>query len=129
MMERCGHGRVVFARDAAHVVSPLGARGGNGAVGDADNLAWKLALVLKNEAPESLVASYCSERRAPARENILASTRSTDFITPKIPAALDFRDAPVSVARDFPFPRPLINSGRLSVPACHAGSPLDPPYV
>ena len=45
MMERFLHGRTIFAGDAAHVVSPFGARGGNAAVADADNLAWKLARV------------------------------------------------------------------------------------
>jgi 3-(3-hydroxy-phenyl)propionate hydroxylase len=127
MMERFVHGRVVFAGDAAHVVSPFGARGGNAAVADADNLAWKLALVLNREAPESLIDSYCCERRAAARENILASSRSTDFITPKFPASRIFRDATLSLARDFPFARALINSGRLSVPTSQAGSPLDTP--
>src|SRR5258708_32341368 len=102
MMEHFVHGRVVFAGDAAHVVSPFGARGGNGAVADADNLAWKLALVLKGEAPESLIDSYCSERRTAARENILASTRRTDFITPKFPPSRSFREATLSCARSFP---------------------------
>jgi 3-(3-hydroxy-phenyl)propionate hydroxylase len=129
MKERFVQGRVVFAGDAAHVVSPFGARGGNAAVADADNLAWKLALVLGGEAPESLIDSYCSERWAAARENILASTRSTDFITPKFPASRAFRDATLSLARDFPFARALINSGRLSVPTSQAGSPLDTPDV
>jgi len=128
-MERFVHGRVVFAGDAAHVVSPFGARGGNAAVADADNLAWKLALVLKGEAPQGLIETYDSERRAAARENILNSTRSTDFITPKFPASRIFRDATLSLARDFPFARALINSGRLSVPTSQAGSPLDTPDV
>jgi 3-(3-hydroxy-phenyl)propionate hydroxylase len=127
MMERFVHGRVVFAGDAAHVVSPFGARGGNGAVADADNLAWKLALVLKGEAPENLIDSYDSERRAAAQENILNSTRSTDFITPKFVASRIFRDATLSLAREFPFARALINSGRLSVPTSQTGSPLDTP--
>jgi 3-(3-hydroxy-phenyl)propionate hydroxylase len=125
MMEKFVHGRVVFAGDAAHVISPFGARGGNAAVADADNLAWKLALVLAGKAPESLIDSYCSERRAAARENILNSTRSTDFITPKFPASRAFRDAVLTLAHDFPFARALINSGRLSVPTAHSGSALD----
>jgi 3-(3-hydroxy-phenyl)propionate hydroxylase len=129
MMERFVHGRVVFAGDAAHVVSPFGARGGNAAIADVDNLAWKLALVLAGRAPVTLVDSYCSERRAAARENILNSTRSTDFITPKFPASRVFRDATLSLARDFPFARALINSGRLSVPTIQPGSPLDTPDV
>lgn len=127
MMERFVHGRVVFAGDAAHVVSPFGARGGNAAIADVDNLAWKLALVLQKEAPAALLDSYCSERRAAARENILNSTRSTDFITPKFPASRVFRDATLALARDFPFARALINSGRLSVPTAQTGSPLDTP--
>ena len=126
MMERFRHGRVIFAGDAAHVVSPFGARGGNGAIADVDNLAWKLALVVEKAAPESLLDSYCSERRAASRENILNSTRSTDFITPKFPASRAFRDATLALARDFPFARALINSGRLSVPTLHE-SELDTP--
>ncbi len=129
MMERFVHGRAIFAGDAAHVVSPFGARGGNAAVADADNLAWKLAAVLSGEAPARLLDTYCSERRAASRENILNSTRATDFITPRFPAARLFRDATLSLARDFPFARALINSGRLSVPTAHLGSPLDTPDI
>ena len=127
MMERFVHGRTIFAGDAAHVVSPFGARGGNAAVADVDNLAWKLALVLEGKAPPSLLDRYCSERRGASHENILNSTRSTDFITPKFPAARAFRDATLALARDFPFARALINSGRLSVPTAQPGSPLDTP--
>ena len=127
MMERFVVGHVIFAGDAAHVVSPFGARGGNAAVADVDNLAWKLALVVSREAPASLLDSYCSERRAAARENILHSTRSTDFITPKFGASRAFRDAALSLAPDFPFARALINSGRLSVPTLQPGSPIDTP--
>ncbi len=127
MMERFVQGRVIFAGDAAHVVSPFGARGGNAAVADVDNLAWKLARVLAGQSPPPLLDSYCNERRAAARENILNSTRSTDFITPKFPASRAFRDAALALARDFPFARALVNSGRLSVPTAQLGSPLDTP--
>lgn len=127
MMERFVQGRVIFAGDSAHVVSPFGARGGNAAVADVDNLAWKLARVLAGQSPPALLESYCSERRAAARENILNSTRSTDFITPKFPASRAFRDAALALARDFPFARALVNSGRLSVPTVQPDSPLDTP--
>ena len=60
-MERFVHGRVVFAGDSAHCVSPFGARGANSGVQDTDNLAWKLDWVLSGRAPESLVASYDEE--------------------------------------------------------------------
>ncbi len=70
-MERFRHGRVLFAGDAAHGVSPFGARGANGGVQDAENLAWKLAWVLKGRAPDALLDSYGAEREAAADENIL----------------------------------------------------------
>jgi 3-(3-hydroxy-phenyl)propionate hydroxylase len=121
------HGRTIFAGDSAHQVSPFGARGGNGGVQDADNLAWKLAAVLRGEAPASLLESYDAERIPATDENILHSTRSTDFITPKTPAARAYRDAVLDLARRFPFARPWVNSGRLSRPAVLADSPLNTP--
>ncbi len=120
-MERFRDGRVLFAGDAAHGVSPFGARGANSGVQDADNLGWKLRLVLDGTAPESLLDSYAAEREFAADENIRASTRSTDFITPKTSVSRLFRDAVLDLARDFPFARTLVNSGRLSLPTSYAG--------
>ncbi len=126
-MERFRDGRVLFAGDAAHGVSPFGARGANGGVQDADNLAWKLRLVLEGHSPPTLLDSYAAEREVAADENILASTRSTDFITPKSPVSRMFRDAVLDLARDHPFARRLVNSGRLSVPTSYTLSPLNTP--
>ncbi len=56
-------GRVFLAGDAAHVMPPTGGFGGNTGVHDADNLAWKLAAVLRGEADEALLDSYEAERR------------------------------------------------------------------
>ncbi len=123
-LERFRHDRVIFLGDAAHQVSPFGARGGNGGVQDADNLAWKLAAVLRGEAPEALIDSYDAERIPAADENISHSTRSTDFITPKTKAAHAIRDAVLDLAARHAFARPLVNSGRLSRPAVLTGSPL-----
>ena len=92
-MDAFRHGRVLFAGDAAHGVSPFGARGANSGVQDADNLAWKLRLVVEGKAPDSLLDSYAREREYAADENILNSTRSTDFITPKSEASRLLRDA------------------------------------
>jgi 3-(3-hydroxy-phenyl)propionate hydroxylase len=94
-------------------------------VQDADNLAWKLALVLDGRAPERLLDSYASERELAADENILNSTRSTDFITPKSTVSRTFRDAALTLARDCAFARGLVNSGRLSVPTVLTTSPLN----
>jgi 2-polyprenyl-6-methoxyphenol hydroxylase-like FAD-dependent oxidoreductase len=57
-------GRVLIAGDAAHACSPMEGHGMNTGIQDAFNLGWKLALVVKGEAPESLLDSYDVERRA-----------------------------------------------------------------
>ena len=100
---------------------PSGARGANSGLQDIDNLAWKLDLVLAGKAPESLLKSYHAERAYAADENILNSTRSTDFITPKSDASRAFRDAVLDLARDHDFARRLVNSGRLSLPSTYSG--------
>nr|WP_202109619.1 FAD-dependent oxidoreductase [Bordetella sp. 02P26C-1] len=126
-MDTFRHQRVVFAGDAAHRVSPFGARGANSGVQDADNLAWKLAAVLEGIAPDTLMDTYASEREAAADENLLNSTRSTDFITPKCAVSRHFRNATLRLAREHPFARGLVNSGRLSLPSVYADSPLNTP--
>lgn len=121
------HGRVLFAGDAAHQVSPFGARGANSGIQDSDNLAWKLKSVVDGVAGEALLDSYAHERGAAADENLLNSTRSTDFITPKSEVSRLFRNAVLGLAREHPFARALVNSGRLSVPAWYADSALNTP--
>lgn len=126
-MQRFRHDRVLFAGDCAHLVSPFGARGANSGIQDTDNLVWKLELVLRGHAPEALLDSYDFERVAAADENILNSTRSTDFITPKSAVSRSFRDAVLALARRHAFARRLVNSGRLSVPKVLDASPLNTP--
>ena len=121
------HGRVLFAGDAAHQVSPFGARGANSGIQDADNLGWKLDAVLSGRAPEALLDSYHTERAYAADENLLNSTRSTDFITPKSAMSKRFRNAVLGLAREHAFARALVNSGRLSVPATLGRSALVTP--
>ena len=120
-------GRALFVGDAAHLVSPFGARGANSGIQDVDNLAWKLELVLSGQAPQRLLDSYDSERTFAADENILTTTRSTDFITPKSKVSRTFRDAVLMLAKRHAFARRLVNSGRLSVPAIAVDSPLNTP--
>jgi 3-(3-hydroxy-phenyl)propionate hydroxylase len=126
-LARFRHGRVIFLGDAAHQVSPFGARGFNGGIQDADNLAWKLAWVLAGQAPEALLDSYDEERLVAADENIRHSTRSTEFITPRNAASRALRDAVLALAERHPFARRMINSGRLSTPAHLGFSSLNTP--
>jgi len=128
-MDRFRHGRVLFTGDAAHQVSPFGARGANSGIQDTDNLVWKLKLVIEGKAPERLLDSYDEERVYAADENILNSTRSTDFITPKSKVSRVFRDAALELAEHHPFARRIVNSGRLSVPAILRASSLNSPDV
>ena len=126
-MARFRVGRVLFAGDAAHGVSPFGARGANSGVQDADNLGWKLAAVVGGSAGEALLDSYASEREDAADENIRHSTRATDFITPKSAVSRLFRDAVLELAREHALARTLVNSGRLSTPTTLARSALNTP--
>jgi 3-(3-hydroxy-phenyl)propionate hydroxylase len=121
------HGRTLFVGDVAHQVSPFGARGANSGIQDTDNLIWKLKLVIDGKAPEALLDSYAEEREFAADENLMNSTRSTDFITPKSKTSLTFRNAVLTLARKHPFARALVNSGRLSVPAFLSESSLNTP--
>ncbi|AUG76409.1 hypothetical protein CFP65_1517 [Kitasatospora sp. MMS16-BH015] len=66
--------RVLLAGDAAHVVPPTGGHGMNTGIGDADNLAWKLAAVVAGGADQALLDTYEAERRPVARQVIEVST-------------------------------------------------------
>ncbi|MEP1442774.1 MAG: FAD-dependent oxidoreductase [Hyphomicrobiales bacterium] len=121
-LKRMVHNRVLFVGDSAHVVSPFGARGGNGGMHDVDNLGWKLAAVLGG-ANKDLLETYNSERLHGASENIKNSSRATRFMTPKSPMEMMFRDEVLKLANKEDFARKLINSGRLSVPCA---LPIEP---
>ena len=118
-MDRFIHGRVIFAGDAAHQVSPFGARGANSGLEDAENLAWKLDRVLRKQSPVSLLESYHIERSAAADENIRESTRSTDFMAPNSHQEARLRKAVLSLAKETEFGKRMVNGGRLSVPSIY----------
>ncbi len=123
-LERFLHGRIAFVGDSAHVVSPFGARGGNGGIHDVDNLCWKLAAILRGEAGPALLESYDEERIHGADENILNSSRATAFMSPPDEASALFRDEALLLAARHGYARRLINSGRLSVPCDLRGKSL-----
>ena len=125
-MDRFIHGRVIFAGDAAHQVSPFGARGANSGLEDAENVAWKLDRVLRGLSPETLLESYHIERSAAADENIRESTRSTDFMAPVSQQEARLRKAVLALARETEFGKRMVNGGRLSVPSVYE-TPLSTP--
>ena len=115
-LEKFIHNRIIFAGDSAHVVSPFGARGGNGGMQDVDNLCWKLASLIQGKASINLLYSYEKERVFGADDNIAHSTRTTKFMTPAEGIEQRFRDQLFKLAKYNPFVRGWINSGRLSQP-------------
>ncbi|MGY6410177.1 MAG: FAD-dependent monooxygenase [Alkalilacustris sp.] len=125
-MERFVHGRVVFAGDAAHQVSPFGARGANSGMQDADNLGWKLAAIWRGADP-ALIESYNWERGLAAEENILAAARASDFITPRSAASRALRDAVLALAERHAFAQEMVNTGRMVEPCVYDDGPLNGP--
>ena len=117
-------GRVFFAGDSAHVVSPFGARGGNSGVQDADNLAWKLAAVSQRQAAPALLDSYHTERHEAAQHNVLVTNRTARFLRPADGAERLFRTAAISLAKRHGFARQLVNTGRMSVPNVYTRSAI-----
>lgn len=125
-MDRFIHGRVIFAGDSAHQVSPFGARGANSGLEDAENLSWKLDRVLRGTSPASLLESYHAERSMAADENIRESTRSTDFMAPNSHQEARLRKAVLSLAKETEFGKRMVNGGRLSVPCSYDTSLSSP---
>ncbi len=121
-LDQLRHGRVFFVGDAAHVVSPFGARGGNSGVQDADNLAWKLAAVLQRRAAPDLLHSYHQERHEAATQNVLVTNRTARFLRPADGVERVFRTAAISLAKRHAFARQLVNTGRMSVPNVYSQS-------
>lgn len=84
---RFGQGRAFLLGDAAHVHSPVGGQGMNTGIGDAVNLAWKLAAVLTQAAPEALLDTYEPERIRFARRLVATTDRAFTLVTARGPLA------------------------------------------
>ena len=113
-------GRVLLAGDAAHLVSPFGARGLNSGVADAENAAWKIAHVGYGWAPEELLESYHAERHAAARENLAVTTATMDFLVPPDAERAAHRADVLARAAVDPAARAHVDSGRLAEPFWYA---------
>lgn len=84
--------RYFLAGDAAHIHSPAGGQGMNTGIQDAANLAWKLTLVLKNGAPDSLLDSYEEERHPVGAQLLKTTDRMFSMNTTSSPAMIALRN-------------------------------------
>jgi 3-(3-hydroxy-phenyl)propionate hydroxylase len=123
-LESYRHGRVLFAGDAAHLVPIFGVRGANSGIDDADNLAWKLAFVVKGLASDRLLDTYSQERVFATEENLSYGTKSTEFMAPPSFAFKLMRQAVLSLAVKHCELRSLINP-RQSAAISYVESPLN----
>jgi 3-(3-hydroxy-phenyl)propionate hydroxylase len=119
------HGRVFFIGDGAHIVPIFGVRGLNNGLADAENIGWKLALVLHGEANERLLDSYSPERRGATLDVFANATKSTRFMTPPTRGWRLAREAALSLSLRHEFPRGLANPRQMQ-PYTYAESPLTP---
>jgi 3-(3-hydroxy-phenyl)propionate hydroxylase len=119
------HGRVIFIGDSAHIVPIFGVRGLNNGLADAENIGWKLALVLLGEADERLLDSYSPERRGATLDVFANATKSTRFMTPPTRGWRLAREAALSLSLKHEFPRGLANPRQMQ-PYTYSGSPLTP---
>ena len=120
-------GRVLLAGDAAHLMSPFGARGLNSGIEDAANLAWRLALVAGEVAPETLLDGYERERMAAARENLRVTSRTMLFMAPPDRLRRLRRRAILRGSLHAGWPRRFVDSGKLAVPAVYGAGPVGLP--
>jgi 3-(3-hydroxy-phenyl)propionate hydroxylase len=119
------HGRVFFVGDAAHIVPIFGVRGLNNGLADAENIGWKLALVLHGEADDQLLDSYSPERRGATLDVFANATKSTRFMTPPTRGWRLAREAALSLSLKHEFPRGLANPRQMQ-PYTYSESPLTP---
>lgn len=112
-------GRVLLAGDAAHVMSPFGARGLNSGICDADNAAWKIALDRAGEAGPHLLETYHLERAAAADENLRVTGETMRFLVPRTEAERAHRRRVLEQGLT-----DEIDSGRLFEPFAYRDSPL-----
>ena len=117
-------GRIFLAGDAAHVHSPAGGQGMNTGMQDAFNLAWKLAMVIREEAPPGLLDSYSPERSAVGDMVLRNASRLTDMGTLAHPAAQAARDMALHFMLGFHAVQERLAATMSEVEIAYASSPL-----
>jgi 2-polyprenyl-6-methoxyphenol hydroxylase-like FAD-dependent oxidoreductase len=119
LADKFAAGRVFLAGEAAHVNPPWGGHGFNTSVGDAVNIAWKIAAVEHGWAPPELLASYEAERRGVAEQTLACAESNMRALTGDLPAD----EATIQEVKRFEF-----FSLGLVLGYSYAGSPLIQPF-
>lgn len=122
-LAKYNHGRVMFCGDAAHLLPVFGVRGMNTGVQDSINLGWKLAAVIKEQAPPDILDTYSSERVADARAICFEAARSTRMVAPPTRGHRVMQRAVLSLAKEQEWVRGLLH-WRTSHPIGYGDSPL-----
>ncbi|MGW1229838.1 FAD-dependent monooxygenase [Streptomyces sp. NPDC002530] len=117
-------GRILLAGDAAHVHSPFGGQGMNTGLGDAENLAWKLALVVSGRAGEGLLDTYEAERRPVAREVVAATSGLTRLAVGENPLIRAVRDRVLAPALALPAAQRFLWEKSSQLRTHYRGGPL-----
>jgi 3-(3-hydroxy-phenyl)propionate hydroxylase len=124
LLDRLRHGRIFFVGDAAHLVAPFGARGMNSAIHDVENLAWKLAWVLRGDAPETLLDTYERERHPALRRDQQITNATMRFMAPRTHLQRLRRTVILHLSTRCITARRWVNSGRMSEPFTYQSSPI-----
>ncbi|MDH6226749.1 MULTISPECIES: FAD-dependent monooxygenase [Streptomyces] len=124
VVEKFRLGRIFFAGDSAHSLPPYGSRGMNSGIQDADNLAWKLALVMEGKAEDSLLDTYHDERYAAAKENLAVTEATIKFMVPPTLARRWARKVLLTLSHPFQRVRDRVNSGKMAEPHTYTASPV-----
>ncbi|MGI5308205.1 FAD-dependent monooxygenase [Rheinheimera sp. WS51] len=124
VIEKFKIGNIFFAGDAAHSFPPYGSRGMNSGLADADNLAWKMAAVLKGHADESLLDSYHTERFDAAQENLRVTEATIKFMVPPTPLKRLVRNIKLSLSVLWKGMRGQVDHGKMTQPYTYKQSAL-----
>ncbi|MGC2402905.1 MAG: FAD-dependent monooxygenase [Acidobacteriaceae bacterium] len=120
-------GRVFLAGDAAHVHSPAGGQGMNTGMQDSCNLAWKLAMVIRGSAEDTLLESYSQERSPIAEEVLKVTGRMTKISTLSGQIAQSLRNDVASLVMGLSPVRKLAANVASEIAIRYAHSPLNGP--